>query len=480
MKKSLKNLKKSIVLTVLLVFTMGLQGQQLILRDHIEGAWQGNLDAGGIKLTLVLNINTDTDHNLKASLDSPDQGAKNIKVNKIEVKADSLTFSSEMIKGSYSGKWDRSTGVINGKWKQAGVELELNLTKTDKPLVYKRPQEPIPPFPYKTEEISFVNQNGKISLAGTLTIPQGQGPFPACILISGSGPQNRDSELLGHKPFLVMADYLTKKGYAVLRYDDRGTGYSGGNFSTADILDFATDAKAGFDFLRNDKRIISSKIGFLGHSEGGIIAPIIATQNLATAFIILLAGPAVKGEEILYSQEELISKANAVNEKEIKTNLNIQREVFSIIKKTSDTVVTALKVKEILQKELPKTELWKSMNAESRSEYLGIQVNTLNSRWFRNFLTLDPSDYLEQVRCPVLAIYGEKDLQVPPDLNIKPLKKALSKAGNADYQVLQLPGLNHLFQKATTGSPNEYVSIEETISPKVLDIISAWLALKTK
>lgn len=480
MKIFLNNCKKLLLLPLMLIFTLTTFCQQSEFANKVEGIWQGKLETGAIKLTLVLKIKSDTNHALIATMDSPDQGVKDIGITTIRVKDDSLNFTSAPVKGSYSGKWDKQSQKILGEWSQSGMKFVLNLEKTDKISAYNRPQEPKQPYPYKSEEVSFKNQNGGFKLAGTLTLPEGKGPFPACILVSGSGPQNRDEEILGHKPFLLLADYLTKKGFAVLRYDDRGIASSGGNFQTATTLDFATDAKAAFDFLRNDSRISSSKIGFIGHSEGGVIAPIVATQNLATAFIILLAAPSIPGEDILYSQQQLISKASGIDDNKIKEALKINREIFGVLKKVADTTAAALKIASIIEKDAANSDDTKKMDKETLKKYIDSQVKTLNSPWFRTFLTLDPARYLEQVRCPVLAIYGEKDLQVPPSENVKPLKKALAKAGNSDYQVLEMPGLNHLFQASKTGSPDEYSQIEETISPKVLEIIAAWLSLKTK
>jgi pimeloyl-ACP methyl ester carboxylesterase len=480
MKKSLKNLKIIVPFLLVLLFSNDAFCQEPTLSDMITGNWKGRLEFGSAKLTLVLKITLTQDNIMKAWLDSPDQGAKDIEVTSITVNGDSLIFYSAPVRGRYQGQWDKASQAINGIWNQSGMDIPLVMVKTDSVPEYKRPQEPKPPFPYKSEEISFTNQNGKIRLAGTLTLPEGKGPFPACILVSGSGPQNRDEELLGHKPFMVIADYLTRKGYAVLRYDDRGIGASGGTYHTATTLDMATDAKAAFDFLRNDERLISSKIGFIGHSEGGIIASVVATQNLATSFIILLAGPSVVGEEIILAQQELISKAAGVDEKEIKSGLQLNKEIYSVIKKTKDTLQAAQKLTEILNRESSSLGTLNRMDEKTRAVFISEQVKSVNSPWFRAFLTLDPSQYLEQVRCPVLAFYGEKDLQVPPSVNVKPLKKALAKAGNSDYEVLELAGLNHLFQKSATGLPGEYGQLEETFSPKVLEIISAWLALKTK
>ncbi len=444
--------------------------------EVISGNWKGSLVFGKSRLTVVFRFVSDPDMGLKVLMDSPDQGAEGILVEGVRLEGDSVILESSAVKGIFRGKYFASDTVISGTWSQSGLSLPLRLQKTGEDLSLRRPQEPKPPFPYQTEEVTFRNQFGGIMLQGSLTIPEGSGPFPACILVSGSGPQDRDESLLGHKPFLVIADHLSRNGIAVFRYDDRGCGASGGVFESATTLDFATDARAAFDHLRNDSRVIPSRIGFAGHSEGGLIAAIVAGQNLATAFVILLAGPALPGDALLLQQTRLIAEAMGSDSKQIKEAEKTNREIFSILKKTPDTAAAAVKIRKILQENLT--------DAESReagtAAYIEAQLSQLNAPWFRTFLTLDPVPYLSLIQCPVLALYGSKDLQVPPADNIKALKKALEKANNSDHEIVTLAGLNHLFQTAGTGSPEEYGKIEETISPKVLDIITAWLKQKTR
>ncbi|HRY33483.1 MAG TPA: alpha/beta fold hydrolase [Bacteroidales bacterium] len=475
MKKSLKK-HKIITLFAVMMTLMNLPGAWAqVPGDVLSGSWAGSLSFGKSRLKVVFRFMQDDKQGWLVLMDSPDQGAEGIEVEGIRLEGDSVILESRAVNGIFRGVYQASDTSIAGSWSQSGLSLPLRLDKTTEDLRLRRPQEPKPPFPYQTEEVTFRNQFGGIRLSGTLSIPEGTGSFPACILISGSGPQDRDESLLWHKPFLVIADQLSRNGIAVLRYDDRGTGSSEGKFETATTLDFATDARAAFDYLRNDNRIIPSGIGFAGHSEGGLIAAIVAGQNLATAFVILLAGPALPGDDLLLRQNRLIAEAMGSDSKQLKEADKTNREIFSIVKKTADTAAAAMKIRKILQENLTSSDNTEAGNAA----YIEAQIRQLNSPWFRTFLTLDPVPYLSLIQCPVLALYGSKDLQVPPDDNIKALKKALEKANNADHEVVELQGLNHLFQPAQTGSPEEYGKIEVTISPRVLEIITAWLKQKT-
>jgi len=337
-----------------------------------------------------------------------------------------------------------------------------------------RVQEPKPPFPYRSEEVSFKNPGGGFDLAGTLTIPEMAGRYPVAVLVTGSGPQNRDEELLGHKPFLVLADWLTRQGIAVLRYDDRGVAKSGGDFKTATTLDFATDAESAFDFLKKRPEIDSTKIGFIGHSEGGIIAPIVASHRPDVAFVVLMAGPGIAGEQILLLQSVLISQTENMDEKSIKANDKLRRDMYNILKKNKADAKAEQKLRVLFAGTDKKNAGDTSYHKMTEPE-ISAQIKNVTSPWFRCFLTLNPQDYLSQVKCPLLAINGSLDLQVPPRENLQAIEKAMIFGGNPNYTVEELPGLNHLFQHAATGSPGEYAKIEETISPSVLDMIAKWI-----
>ena len=313
-----------------------------------------------------------------------------------------------------------------------------------------------------------------------MTLPKKDGIFPVVILITGSGPQNRDEELLGHKPFLIISDYLTKNEIAVLRYDDRGVGQSTGDFNTATSADFATDVESAIAYLKTRKEINKNKIGLIGHSEGGLIAPIVASKSKDVNFIVLLAGTGIQGDKLLLLQQELIAKANGVSEAEIEKTIQNNSKVIEMVVKSNDnqklkTDLTKL-INELLENE-PNTEI---PNGMSKEEFVSMQVNEISTPWMVYFMKFNPVITLEKVKCPVLAVNGEKDLQVPPKENLTAIKNALKKGGNKNVTTIEFPNLNHLFQECETGSPNEYATIEQTISPIVLKEITRWIKLQTK
>jgi fermentation-respiration switch protein FrsA (DUF1100 family) len=342
------------------------------------------------------------------------------------------------------------------------MPLVLHRVKDESELELRRPQNPTKPYPYRDEEVAYDNKAQNVTLAATLTIPPGKGPFPAVVLITGSGPQDRDESLLGHKPFLVLSDYLTRHGIAVLRADDRGTGKSTGDFATATTADFATDTEAGVAYLKTRPEIDAHKIGLIGHSEGGIIAPMIAARNPEVAFIVMMAGSGVPGDEILVAQVQAIAESSGKTHEEAVKAAVRQREILALIKAEKDPAK--------LEKELREKLATEGLEAQ-----LGVEIKALTSPWFRYFMTYDPAIALRKVTCPVLAINGEKDMQVPPKQNLPPIRKALEQGGNKHFEVDELPGLNHLFQTAKTGSPNEYAQIEETMSPVALEKMASWI-----
>ncbi|MBI1744698.1 alpha/beta hydrolase [Candidatus Acetothermia bacterium] len=436
--------------------------------------WQGALVAGGSKLRLVLKIWEATDSTLTAKVDSPDQGAMDLPVDTISFKEKKLSFEMNMLGASYEGVLNESGTEISGTFKQRGASFPLVLKKSDQAALaeVKHPQEPKKPYPYKEEEIVFANAKAGVKLAGTLTMPKSGSPFPAVVLITGSGPQNRDEELLGHKPFLVLADYLTRRGIAVLRFDDRGVGKSTGDFSKATSADFATDALAAVEYLKTRKEINLKQIGLIGHSEGGLIAPMVAVQSPDVAFIVLMAGPGVPGDEILYLQEALISKVMGRNEEEIAKNREVQKRMYAVVKEEKDQVAAEQKLREILKDA--------SAKMSASEDAINAQIEQSLSPWFRYFLNYDPRPTLQKVKCPVLAINGEKDLQVPPQQNLPEIEKALKAGGNSDYSIVKLPSLNHLFQTSKTGAPSEYAQIEETIAPVALETMGNWILQHTQ
>ncbi len=432
--------------------------------SDIDGSWMGTLDLGTVKLRVVFNIHNTPD-GLMATLDSPDQGANGIPTSSVTRDGSSLKIEIKKIQGLFEGKIAADLSSIDGTFTQLGATHPLVLKplkdKEKADLEPKRPQNPVKPYPYRDEDVSYDNQLQNFTLAATLTIPQGKGPFPAVVLITGSGPQDRDESLLGHKPFLVLSDYLTRHGIAVLRADDRGTAKSTGDFSTATTADFATDTEAGIAYLKTRPEIDPHKIGLIGHSEGGVIAPMIAARTKDIAFIVMMAGTGVPGDQVLVAQGEAIQVASGMSPEEAAKKAAKQKEILTLVETEKDQTVLEKEMKEKLAGDVPEAQI-------------GAQIKQLTSPWFRYFLTYDPAIALRKVTCPVLAINGSLDKQVLPDQNLPPIRKAL--ADNPHAEVDELPGLNHLFQTAKTGSPSEYAQIEETISPVALDKMATWIA----
>jgi len=433
-------------------------------KSPVAGSWEGPLQTPGGKLRVRIHITQDASGALSGKMDSPDQGAKDMPVS-------SVSFAGGVL------KWDlkMANATFEGKLNDAGTEIAGTLTQgMPFPLTFKRwtpetaaapnrPQEPKPPLPYNAEELTFPSKAAGVTLAGTLTKPRGSGPFPAVILITGSGPQDRDEALMGHRPFLVLSDHLTRKGIAVLRYDDRGIGKSTGSFATATTADLSLDAEGALDFLKTRAGVDPKKIGFAGHSEGGIIAPMVAARRADVAFIVLLAGTAVPGSDVLLEQGQAIAKASGATEAQLKEARAKQLDLSKAYREARNDAE--------LEKTL-KALLGAAPNADA-------QLKQIMSPWFRYFVTYDPAPTIEKVKCPVLAMNGEKDLQVVPNQNLPVLESALKKGGNKDFRIVRLPDLNHLFQTAKTGLMSEYGQIEETMSPVALDTASQWIRQHT-
>jgi pimeloyl-ACP methyl ester carboxylesterase len=335
-----------------------------------------------------------------------------------------------------------------------------------------RPQEPKQPFEYVSENVVLKNSLASISLAGTLTYPKMGSDFPAVILISGSGPQDRNSELMNHKPFLVISDYLTKRGIAVLRVDDRGVGESEGNYNETGLKGFVNDTKSAFEFLKTRKEFNHAKIGLIGHSLGGVIAPIIASENEDISFIVLLAGSGIRGDKLMLLQKELIERKMGVPEIGITQGQNNMKGAYDLILKSNNNKIQ-------LQKELKNyfTKVFGAMLPESQIQTISEQMSI---PWLTDFIKFDPQTSLSKIKCPVLALNGSNDLQVPPKENLETIETILKENGNEDVETKQLENLNHLFQESETGLPNEYATIEQTFSPNVLEIMTEWIKERTE
>jgi len=433
----------------------------------VEGIWQSALQAHGMRLRLQLHVSHDTEDHLIGALDSLDQGVSGLPAINVQLKEAAFHFEIPSVAGTFEGTLDSGKNKLTGNWSQTGADAKLEFVRSDQPLELRRPQNPAKPYPYREEEISFSNSAAGVSLAGTLTLPKGAGPFPAALLIVGSGPHDRDEALANHRPFLVLADHLTRKGFAVLRYDKRGIGKSTGSSDKATTLDLAADARAALVYLKSRKEIDPAKIALIGHSEGAMIAPLIAAQSKDVAWVVLLAAPATKGEDTLLNQSELIGRAGGLTDEQLEASLDFDQAAYDLVRTEKDVAVLNDKLNGLVKAS--------GLAAAMTPAVLEPQLRMMESPWFRFLLDYDPLPNLKALQVPVLALYGQKDLQVPAKPNLALLKQALQDAGNKDVDVRELPELNHLFQHAYSGTPTEYAAIEETFAPEALQIISDWL-----
>ena len=443
---------------------------------EVSGIWAGTLNVAGQQLRLVFHISRHDDHIFSATMDSLDQGAMGIAVAETTVKAGSVVLNMPDLMARFTGTISDDSASIIGIWSQGGGIFPLTLKRLETAPTLNRPMDPQPPYPYRVETVMVSNTKDKLKLAGTLTIPISKKPVPAVVLITGSGAQDRDESIAGHRPFLVIADALTRRGIAVLRMDDRGVGQSTGAFAAASSADFVNDALAGVAFLKKRRDIKSSKIGLIGHSEGGLIAPAAAVASQDVAFIVLLAGPGLPGAEIILRQLDLISQASGKNEEEIERSMQAEKRIFATLadatknEETQQTEIAAVLRQAIA--ELPEAE---RAQIGSVDDYVNMQINAVMSPWFRYFLSYDPRLTLRKVTVPVLALNGEKDLQVSAIDNLVAISQALVQGGNLRVMALPLANLNHLFQHAKTGAPSEYATIEETFDPATLTLIGDWI-----
>lgn len=447
---------KTKILTVLLLSI------QLVFSQEITGSWKGEIEVQGMKLPLIVHIKKNGE-NYSSTMDSPKQGATNIQVSKTSFAANQLDLDIATLSVNYSGKYVNES--FEGTFKQGTMVLPLVLTRlSDSEIgsILKRPQTPKSPFEYMTEDVSFVNSIDKNTLAGTISEPKNfNKKSPILVMITGSGRQNRDEELFGHKPFAVIADDFAKKGIATLRIDDRGIGGSSKGTKEDNTYNYATDINEAVKFLQQKGY---QNIGLVGHSEGGMIAPIVATMTKDVRFLVLMAGPGTPIDELLTQQNYLSSKLAGMSEEVLQKDLSSNKKIYSFIKNYegnnfSDDFEQFLK------------DSGENLNNDAKSQ--------VKNAWFRYFIAFNPDDYLSKVKIPVLAINGSLDFQVPSEANLDAIKKSLTKAKNKDFETFEFEGMNHLFQECKTGAFSEYAEIEQTISPKVLDKMSAWI-LKRK
>jgi len=430
--------------------------------QDIIGTWQGEINSLYGDFRVVIHVKENESHELAATSESPDISTKISDVD-IEVKGDSL-FLSLPRGGEYAGKYNKDSSAYLGTIKQHGYKLPLKLVKGETAdVLYKRPQNPLKPYPYKEEEVTIINRSEHDTLAGTFSKPNGNGKFPVAILLTGSGAQDRDESIKGHRPFLILADFLTRKGFAVLRCDDRGTAKSTGNFKASTTADFETDAEAQLDYLKTRPDVDKKHIGIIGHSEGGVIAPMVAVKRKEISFIVLMAGPAMNSFDLMIMQDSLVELSDGTSATEINSYLIRQRKLFSIARSSLDSATAADSIDRMLTVE-------KASDREIEKA-----ITQVVSPWFRWFIRYDPQENLKKLHCEVLAINGEKDIQVPAAANIAATEEALKSSKSKNYYTTVLPGLNHLFQKCRKCNVSEYKKINETIDPLALSTIGDWM-----
>lgn len=458
--------------------------------QNIVGNWEGSLQIQGTEMPIVFHIDKDITGKYVATFDSPNQKAFNMACGDVILKQDSLILMLPLIKGSYAGKFDENKKQLTGTWKQGAGSLSLNLKKTSDVATTKiinRPQTPKPPFAYKSEDVEYDNADKSIHFGATFTVPLPdpnvnyfRAPiYPTVILITGSGKQDRDETILGHKAFAVMADYLTRQGIAVLRVDDRDIGKTTGNFSTSTSADFAKDVEAGVAYLKNRVDVDTANIGLIGHSEGGLIAPMVAAKRKDVQFIVLLAGPGIAVLNLMEQQSADVMASAGI----LKTDIDLYRPLYknmvTAILNAKDTTAAAKKAVAVFkqwQLVTPALTVKNTTGVEDEkriTDFTKAFIKQLSNPWSNYFMRVNPADYLTKINCPVLALNGEKDIQVAAKPNLAGIKNALQK--NEHVSIIEMPGLNHLFQHCKTCTVEEYGELEETFDIATLKIITNWI-----
>ena len=446
----------------------GVQAQTTASTDSTRfvGDWVGAISLGGSELRVVFRLQTDAEGDLTGTMDSPDQGATDIPIGQVLVSNDTLRLRIPSIAGAYAGVYNDSLQAVEGVWIQGGQRLALTLEPTDEAPVVRRPQEPSLPYPYESTTVAFRNDEAGVTLRGTLTHPtDAEGPVPGVVLVAGSGPSDRNATIMGHKPFLVIADALTRRGVAVLRFDERGVGQSEGTQEGATTADFATDVTTAVEMLAEREEVDADEIGVIGHSEGGLIAPMVATQSDLVSFLVLLAAPGLPGDVILADQLDRRIRAQGANRRIRALQRGTQNRIFEILKQDADSAEIVSQLRKVMVQS----------RGISGDEMINREIQRLMNPWLRFFISHDPRTTLQKVDVPVLALAGSKDQQVRPDTNQTAIAEALNADDNPAVTVRTLDGLNHLFQTAETGAPSEYGRIEETFAPTALDVIGDWI-----
>lgn len=475
-------MKNGFLILVCLLFVQ-LAGAQ----TKVAGTWEGKLSVGPNTLRLVVHIKGEAGA-YSATLDSPDQGAKGIPVSSVQQSGDSLHLEVAAAGAKLSGRL-LNDSTLSGQWQQGGAAFPIEMKKSagsnSAVAVQKRPQTPVPPFPYESKDVTYHNANRTIQFGATVTKPFGTGSYPAVLLITGSGPQNRDEELFGHKPFAVIADDLTKRGFLVLRVDDRGVGQTTGDHRSATSRDFADDVKAGLAYLRSLPEVNKSKIGLLGHSEGGMIAQIVGAEEKDLAFLVLMAAPGIPVVELMALQNRAILLSGGMAEAAADAYLKLYRPLMAALATTTPEQgeKLAMQVLNNWIKNTPEEMVAATTNIrneQDKQKLVASFVRQTVNPWFQYFLQYNPDDYVKKLKTKVLALNGEKDVQVTSSANLAGLQASLKRSNSPHYDVVALEGLNHLFQRCQKCTVQEYGELEETIAPAALETIGTWLVREVK
>jgi pimeloyl-ACP methyl ester carboxylesterase len=463
---------KAGISTVLLIACSILSG----FSQDLLGLWNGTAKSPDNKeITFVFLFENGQD-GYTTTMAVPTFEVSGIKPKATTLKEGKLFIDGSNLGMKYEGTFNESTQQIEGTYTEGGMVLTLALNKGNLIIeVPNRPQEPVKPYPYYEEEVVFENKEANLSLSGTLTRPDKNGEFPVVILISGSGPQDRDESWKMHKPFWVLADYLTRQGLAVLRYDDRGFGKSTGDHSAATTEDFAKDVLSAIDYLKTRTDINSKQIGLIGHSEGGIIAPLAANQTEDVAFIVLLASTGIPGSELSVMQAKSFRPFPVPDEAAFEQHVRIAIKIAA-----SDQEISLIKTALKQHHESYLVPLLKSLGVPEQNiaKLIADEIEDSVKPWRRYFFNYNPADEIEHLAMPVLSLNGSKDTQVEAKINQEGIRNALIKANNKDYKIVELENLNHLFQECETGEISEYKKIEQTISPIALEEISTWILVR--
>ncbi len=474
-------MKKLVIFLLIIVAFTKLHAQK-----NFNGIWEGKLDVG-ISLRIVFHFDKQADGSYKGTMDSPDQNVKGIPISNILISADSITVEVKSIGGSYKGIIIKDS-TISGSWNQGVGSYALTThhvkvaSVVNEGSLAKRPQTPKPPFTYAVEEVGYDNADKSVHFGGSFTYPKTSGSFVTAILITGSGQQDRDETILNHKPFAVIADYLTKKGFAVLRVDDRGVGKTTGNVKEATSADFARDVEAGLTYLKTRKEVDAKKLGLIGHSEGGLIASIVASKNKDINFVIMLAGPGVKGADLLADQNEAVLKASGVAADAALAYKTLYKQITKDMFTLNDSIAVFDKAwhDELLWQEKQPASILAVLNMSLKDsinikKHISTVIAFFMNPWMKYFFNSNPAPLIEKFQCKTLALDGSKDVQVIATSNLAGIHKALEKSKSPAYETRELPGLNHLFQHCTKCTISEYGELEETFAPEALEIMGNWL-----